>query len=468
MAQAESVAIPKRLPLVVQPENRDESTAKDSKLVNAYVEKNKQTGEYHVFKRPGLASYAAFSAATGLGVYNWLGDLYAIFGNTLSKNGTPIVGAVNSAGGVYAFSSCLGATPKLQLGNGVAAYNYDSGGGLVAIAGANFPSPFVKGWAYLDGTTYVMDAEANIHGCDSLNDPDSWTDVLNVLTAQIEPDAGIALAKQLVYVVALKEWSTEVFYDAANAAASPLGPVQGAKMNFGCAHEDSVQEIDGILFWAATNRAASPQVVMLNNLKLRVISTKAIDRLLGDADLTRVYSFGIKYEGHMFYGLTLWADNITLVYDAAEDMWAQWTDVNGNFFPVVSTTYLVGTGTILQHVNNGRLYSLDAESYTDNGDLITVDIYTPNFDGGVRRRKQLNQMEFIGDQTTGSVLQVRVNDADYKADAWSQIRYVDMNRERPLLSNCGTFRRRAFHLRHACNTPFRMQGIELQMDIGTL
>jgi len=466
--QAESVAIPKRLPLVIQPENRDESTNKDAKLVNAYVEKDKQTGGYHIFKRPGLASYATYSAATGTGIYNWQGDLYAIFGGTFYKNGTPIAPAVSSGQGTYTFSSSLGATPRLQFGNGVATYNYNTASGIVVMSGANFPSTTVKGIVYLDGTTYVMDAAATIRGCDSLNAPNLWTDVLNTITAQIEPDPGVALAKQLVYVLALKEWSAEVFYDAANATASPLGPVQGAKLNYGCANEDSVQEIDGMLFWLSTNRAASPQVVMLDNLKLQVVSTKAIERLLGGADLSFVYSFGLKYEGHLFYGLTLRESNITLVYDAAENMWAQWTDANGNYFPIVSTTYLTGTGNILQHVTNGKLYSLDSGTFTDDGSVITVDLYTPNFDGGIRRRKQMNMLEFIGDQTVGSVLQVRTNDHDYAADKWSPFREVDMSLQKPILSNCGTFMRRAHHIRHQCNTSLRLEAAEMQIDIGTL
>jgi len=51
MAQAETVAVPKRLPLVIQPVNRSESTLKDARLVHAYVEREEKSGEYWVFKR---------------------------------------------------------------------------------------------------------------------------------------------------------------------------------------------------------------------------------------------------------------------------------------------------------------------------------------------------------------------------------------------------------------------------------
>ena len=476
MTQAATVALPKRLPLVIEPENRDESSLKDAKLVNGYVERSPSTDEYWIFKRPGLQPVAILTPGVGRGVYNWLNNIYSVFGTTLYRDISPI-GTVDGTGGTYTFSSSLGTTPRLQLMNGVAAYNWDNAT-LVQISGANFPgntyvTPAVKGIVYLDGSTFVLDRQSYIHGSDTppgLNVPDQWTEVLNLLGAQIEPDRGVFLAKQLVYVLAMKEWSTEVFYNAQNPPGSLiLGPVQGAKINYGCVSADSVQEVDGNLIWLCTNRSSSMQVVLLTALKPTIISTKAIERLLGEADFTTVYSFIVKYEGHIFYGLTLKANNITLVYDLVDKKWAQWTDANGNYFPIVSATYVSAThARILQHETNGKLYDFDQSHFTDDGAVIPVDIYTPNFDGGVRRRKQLNLMEFIGDQTTGSSFSVRMNDSDFDSAKWTNFRQVDMSIKRPVLTNCGTFVRRAFHIRHAAATPMRLQAVELQLDIGML
>ena len=467
--QADTVGLPKRLPLVAMPDNRDESTRRDAKLVNGYVEKDEFTGDFHIYKRPGLAEDATLSeSGNGLGCYNWQGDVYAIFGSSIYKNGVALTGSVNTAGGMYRWSSTLGATPNLQFGNGAATYNTD-GSTFAAISGANFPTTTVKGIGYLDGTIYVMDSTAaTIHGSDDLNDPVNWTDLLNVIEAQIEPDGPVALAKQLVYILALKEWSTEIFYDAQNATGSPLGPVQGAKINYGCANADSIQEMDGVLFWLSTNRSSSPQIIKVDNLKFEIVSTPAIDRLIGDADLTAVRSFAIKYEGHKFYGISFVNTNITLVYDAAQRIWAQWTDSSGNYFPVVATTFSSDNELLLQHATNGKMYMMDTEYFTDDGSVITFDLYTPNFDGGINRRKQMNSLVFVGDQRAGSVLQVRWNDEDYTHEKWSNFRKVDMNTPRPLLPFCGTFRRRAHHIRHQCNTPLRLQAIEMQLDLGVI
>lgn len=468
MPQAQTVQVPKRWPLVALPANRAALPDKDARLINCYVEKTPED-DYWIYKRPGLAKSVqpAGGAAAGLGMFNWLGDKYSVFANKLYKNGVAIAGTVDSTAS-YRFTSCLGATPRLQLGNGVKAYNYDAGGGLVQITDADFPSVFVKGWCYLDGTTYVGTPSATIQGSD-INDPTSWS-ALNYLTAQIEPDKGVALAKQLVYCVIFKQWSTEIFYDAGNATASPLGAVQGAKVNFGCVNADSVQSIDGILIWVCTNQSASTQVIMMEGLKAQIISTDPVERLLDDASFQgTVYSMQFKTGGHRFYIVTSVMANITLAYDLDQKMWSQWTDVNGNYWPFVSSTY---DSTTLrhefQHESDGYIYLLNETYTTDAGATITADLYTPNFDGGVYRRKQLNMLKFEADQTPGSILQVRFNDHDYDPTKWSNFRNVDLGQKEPRLANNGTFVRRAYHFRHQSPTTMRIKAAELQIDLGTL
>lgn len=465
---AQTVDLPKRLPLVVEPENRDDNVRYDSRLVNCFVEKEKDK-DYFIYERPGMLQHSQppAGAATGRGVYNWLGDIYSIFGTTFYKNGVATGGAVDSTNGVYRWSQILGATPKVQMGNGVKAYNYDAGAGLVQITDVDFPSSFVKGWAYLDGTTYIMVPSAHIFGSD-INDTTSW-DALNDILAQIEPDKGKAVSKQLVYVIALKQWSTEAFYDAGNATASPLGTVQGAKVNYGCAHEDSVQDINGTLCWLSATREAGMQIVSMESLKAEVVSTAPIERLLQNADLTTVYSWQTKIGGHKFYVLTIKNENLTLAYDLKEKMWSQWTDASGNYLPIVASTYTSSLISILQHESNGKLYYSDMQYDTDDGDIITVDIYTPNFDGGTRRGKMMNILKVIGDQKVGSELLVRTNDNDFDPTSWTNFRRLDMSTRNPMLDGCGTFVHRAHHLRH--QRPVRMpriQAVEMQLDLCTL
>ena len=460
---------PKRIPLIVVPGNRYDSTNRDSRIVNGYVEKDVY-GTYHIYKRPGLGLNTTLAGAAGLGLYNWQGDIYAISGTTFYKNGVSN-GTVDGTNGVYQFSSTLGSTKYLFLSNGVNAYTWD--GTTLAATDATFNAilPVVKGSGYLDGFTYVMDAGAFIYNDDVINTPGGvWTTATNVLRAQIEPDAGVFLTKQLVYIIALKQWTTEVFYDAGNATGSPLGPVQGAKANYGCASADSVQSIDDMLFWIATNRNSSTCVIQFDQLKLSKVSTKPVERLLDDGTLSDgVLSWTHKDEGHTFYGVTVKSLNRTLVWDVAEGMWSQWTDTNGNYLPIVASTFTSSQEHLVQ-LEDGNIYELDSEFVTDDwpasNSIITVDIYTPNFDAGNNWRKYMHTLTPIAGQLSGSVLQVRVSDDDYQT--WSSFRKVSLNQPRPQLTNWGTFRRRAHHLRHACPTKFRIEALEYDLMQGSV
>jgi hypothetical protein len=311
-----------------------------------------------------------------------------------------------------------------------------------------------------------MTSSASAQGSD-INDPTSWN-VLNVIVAQIEPDRGVALGKQLVYVIAFKEWTTEIFYDAANSTGSPLGTVQGAKINRGCLHADSVVDIGGALYFLAANRESGGQVGRIDGLKYSDVSDASVERLLQAGDFTTVYAFGLAIDGHQFYVVTLKNSNLTLAYDIGEQMWAQWTDVSGNYFPFVAAITNASNVTLLQHESDGYTYTMSTQVVSDNGSPIVSDLYLPQFDGGTKRGKYLPAMLFEADRVEGSILQVRSNDNDYRAGEWTDFRQVDLGSDVPMLTDEGTFTRRAYHFRHVSLTKLGLRGVDLQIEICTL
>ena len=458
---------PFRWPLFTEPENRDRNQSKDEKIVNAYMEKIDIDG-WCIIKRPGLQlnTQPSGGAATGQGIFYWKSSIYSVIGGNLYKD-TTSKGAVDSTGGVYRFTACLGGTPKLFLMNGVKAYTYDDTNGLVNVSNVNYPSNAVKGCAFLDGTIYVMDTNANIFGS-NINDPQTWT-ATNLIVAQIEPDGGVAIAKQLNYIVAFKQWSTEIFYDAANPTGSPLSPVQAAKINYGCVSAETVQDIDGAIYWVGTNKSGSVTVMKLDQVKPSIISTKPIERMLESINWSSgVFSFQFKTAGHRFYGITSTTNNLTFVYDTAENLWSQWTDVNANYFPIVSSTWngVASTFELVQHQSNGKIYKADISFTSDDGAAIPVDIITPIFDAETHYKKMLSVVEVIADMAPGFTLFIRNSDNDYQT--WSNFRKIDLGKLRPRLINCGSFTRRAYHLHHIGNVQFRLYALEYQLGLGTL
>lgn len=525
MAAAEQapdhMAMPKRLPLVVMPENRDETTSKDAKLVNAFAERVAASGEYFVEKRPGLSAprYSLLDGAinngVGRGIYLWyvigitqtnilpppsfrpvavdtpVEDLVlvAISGKTIYYTklvaGVPVTTALSTlpypflfVGGKFRFTPVpvihagVNDLPGLLCQSGTQLYvlSWDTATKLAVVAqelgtGVPLPAGLVQGMVYLDGYVFVMDAEGRIFNSD-VNDVTTWSGAF--ITAQLNPDGGVFLGRQLNYVVALKQWTTEFFYDAGNVPpGSPLTSVPGAILPYGCASADTVQELDGDLYWVTTNRSGSPQVIKLSNLQGQIISSPPVERLL-QSNQTSFISFTFKCSGHRFYVVSLVISNITLVFDVDQGLWYEWTDQNGNYWNIVDATLDMTGLKLAQDQDSGSIYIVDADTTypNDNGILVPVEIYTPLFDAKIDRRKYLKQMRFNSDQTTGSLLQIRVTDNDYQT--YSNFREVDLSKVRPILNDCGTFYRRAWHIRHLANTALRIRSVDLQMDIGTL
>lgn len=460
--------------------------------MNAYAEKDPSDGEYWIYKRLGIAPNPLFSIPAGFpgGVYQYqpFGQIISVVGGNIYVAGN-IVGTIQT--GYQCWFETVNSNPQTvvimnQFGGVIYTPVTQA---VVEITDPVYPSQTVPGWAYLDGTLYVMDLTGNIWGTHTVNNAAVW-DGLNVIPASTKADQGVFLATQLTYVIAFKQWTTQIFYDAENPTGSPLSPVPDAQIPYGCMHANSVQKIDEILLWMTSNQTISPQIAIMENLSPKIISTPSIERVLDNILINTgapvindrgIVSWSLKHAGHRFYGLTLTLMNITLVYDIDQGLWYLWLDSSGNYWPVANFTYTQpteNTQTTGAHLGQiigsntagveGSIYEVDGdyEYPNDLGTLYSVDIYTPNFTGGTTRRKTLNNMYFEADQVAGSTLQARYSDNDYKS--WTNFRTIDLNRERPFLDQEGTFTRRAYHFRHRANTQFRIKASDLQMDLGTL
>lgn len=476
--------MPNKWPLVTNIQSRDSASNStvnptsnvDARLVNCFAERQ-EDGSYIVEKRPGCvhAGYPVISG-TDRGVYRFGTNTYWVTSGSLYQNGL-VAGPVNN--NLFYRWQEVNSTPRvLVTGNTLEAYVIDAGV-VTNIVDPDFIYNLANttpawGWAYLDGTLYAMATDCRIQGSD-INNPLAWS-ALNFITANGEPGDGVAIAKHLSYVLAMKTANVEVFYNAGNPTGSPLSRVQGATIPMGCASGPSVAEIDGMLFWVAYNRNNELRVVKLDNLNLQVVSTPSVNRLLSsiEAPGPNFRGFTIKICGHRFYVLkpggfiTL---NFALVYDIDQNLWYEWT--NEAFS--VGTPWQFGAASfqdrdVIGQASDGQIYYIRPDYIygADIGAPFTVDIYTPNFDAGVfSRKKMLSQMVIEADRRPG-MLQVRHNDHDYDPAKWTNFVNVNLDSRSPRLGPQGSFYRRAYNFRHRSMNPFRIKNVHLQMAMGTL
>lgn len=506
LSQAPTMRAPKRWPLVNTLDSRDGEFTKDARTVNGYAEKSKITGLYTIEKRPGFAVTPVVSGLGGIGqglfTYEYVntvgsfpnvgklyltlfvaGDIaYSLFTNSIGVTTPPVnLGTVQLLlGNRFQFLGIPSVSPTILFSgdNTIAiagvtkAYAYSNGVLTTLVGGdsSGFPSNTVPGFIYLNGFVYVMDYFGKIWQTTNQNQVTgvgSWS--ANFITAASEADIAVQLARQLVYVFAIKTWSTQIYYDAGNPFGSNLSPLPGALFNFGCLSADTFADLNGVLFWATRSKVGTSRIVMVTDLSPKFISNPAVEKALGlnaQGDGSW-FSAAYEYVGHRFYLITNFNTNITMVYDIGEELWYLWTDYQGSFYPI-SAVGGPNNAQWHQAFLGGNIYlsGPDFVYSNDFGNVVPVDIYTPNYDAGVDRGKVLSQMRFNTDQTPGSKLFIRSSDDDYTT--WSNFRSVDLGKKRPIITDEGTFYRRAYHFRHYADTKFRITSVDLQMDIGTL
>jgi hypothetical protein len=500
------------------------SPVSDSAMLNCYAELDPQDKQYWVEKRPGVATLASVAGAAAGGVGVTYGENnalqiipfpLAIFGTNLyyysagalvpvSQTGTGagiIAGraaqflnvpfdATANYNVVWAANGALWAIVDISL----ARISYENMTSLASgTGGVPWTAALCDGCAYLDSTLYVMDQLGNIWGS-NVGNIGTWVGT-TVLQAGGRADTPVCLAQQLEYIIAFKSTSLRCFYDAGAAAqtsgvGSNLAWVEGADSYYGCANAGSVQLIDNTLLWLTNNDKGTPQIARMDALQVKVVSTPPIERLLQHIKMglfsakpndvgNVVYSFGMKRGGHRFYGLTIppaasSAGPFTVVYDLDQELWSIWTSPGQSYWSVVCTSAHAdqdvpgseNPGVFAQDVSSGTFYVSDIDQVypTDSGTYATVDLYSPNADFGTRRRKQCQQAFWVSDQVSGSSMQIRKSDDDYRS--WSPFRTVRLDVKQPRITRWGTFRRRAINIRHAAATPFRIKAGEAQLDLG--
>lgn len=331
--------------------------------------------------------------------------------------------------------------------------------------GLGTPVQLAAGVEDLNTSSYLFTFKRQIVGSDPL-DPRAW-DPLNVIYAYADVDGAVRIAKNLSYLVAFMGKTTEFFRDVGLSPGSPLERLEGLKLAVGVWRDRTVCEIDGTLLWCSSTESNLRSVYMMANLKAEEIATPAIRRLLARIDPKYAIAFSVS--GHSFYVLTDPDEGVSLVYDLTSKFWSYWNALGTTYFPfVAASVYELTEGVRLQHESNGKIYLMTADAVLDGTTAITMDVYPPLFDANMRVAKYLERMYVVADQEDGSILKLRVNDADQREEGWTDYREFDLSHERPAIYDCGTFTKRTFHFRHESPTACRLIAVEMDLLPGTL
>lgn len=428
----------------------------------------------------GVAWVTATSYTAGMQRFNGA-NLYTATTSGTSGGTAPVhtSGTVSDGGVSWAYAGSKatatstissGAVTFVTITSGGSGYtsapaiSFTGGGGSAAAAVSvinAFPTPHAPSPAFLDG--YVaLSKGSDVYNC-MLDDPFKW-EPSNYLTAEMFPDSISALARQNNQIVVMGKTSIEFFFDAANPSASPFSRNDGTAIQMGCASPHCIYQQEQMMMYIAQSDSGGRAVWQINGFQPKRISDEYIDRVLdAEGDIEQVHGYGIRTMGHLFFVINLPNLGRTLVYDVDEKLWHEWSTGSGVF----QYNHMIDTQlgySYLLHISNGKLFKFDPQSYYDYDQPITLDIVTNKYDMDTINRKFLHNFRIVGDRYQTNSVDVRWTDDDYQT--WSNWKTINLADDFPNLPRLGSFRRRAFQVRHTGNYPLRMESFEVTYSVG--
>lgn len=222
---------------------------------------------------------------------------------------------------------------------------------------------------YLDGYFIFNNPSSQIWYISSLLGTDF--DALDFSSAEGSPDLLTSLIVDHGEVVLLGGDSAEVWYNSGDADFPFVR--QNARIETGIASAHSVAKLDNSIVWLGKNKAGAGIVWRMQGYVPVRISTHAIEYAISNyPETSDAFAYSYQEEGHSFYVLTFPAGNATLVYDAATNLWHEraYRDTDtGELGRHRSSCHMFFAGVhVVGDYENGNLYALDLDYYSDNGD----------------------------------------------------------------------------------------------------
>lgn len=198
--------------------------------------------------------------------------------------------------------------------------------------------------------------------------PTSW-DALNFATAESNPDHVIRVINYLGMVVLFGSYTTE-FWQNVGGSGFPYARIMGVDLEYGLASRWSVGKFMGSYAFLAKNREGQVMVAMLQGNTIRRISNPEFEYIINNySTVSDASGFGYSLGGHPMYQLNFPSAGKSWIYDGSSNYWSELRyGSDARHRAEIGVDFL--NQTIVADHENGKLYRIDQDAYTDNGDAI--------------------------------------------------------------------------------------------------
>jgi len=183
------------------------------------------------------------------------------------------------------------------------------------------------------------------------------------------PDDLVSLIVDHGQIYLLGEKTSEVWADV-GTFPFPFQRIPGASSQHGIAAQFSMARFANSFVYVSRNDRGQAVIVQMNGYFPQRISTHAVENTLVNQTISNAVAYTYQLEGHECYVVSFPSLELTWVYDGATQLWHKWlwTDTQNNYKrhrsncgALFQNQFLVGD------YENGQIYRLDPNNYTDNG-----------------------------------------------------------------------------------------------------
>lgn len=361
---------------------------------------------------------------TGRGVHVFAGELYKVTNNTLYKIDS--IGNQTSLGNIQGTKPCVFADDGSTMRSASGGEDYLVIGGVLSVA---TDADLVPGnsVAYLNQKMFNDSAGGQFQVSD-VGVPGSVADN-NTATAEAAPDDTVRVATFNERIYLFGDVSTvETWYDS-GTGNPPVDRVNGGTMQMGIDSPYSVATSSEFVYFMGKDST----IYRFSATQLQPVTPPAVAATFEGYFSSDARAFVANLEGMSFYIITFPTEGKTWAFNEDGNAWFQ-LSTGANKDQYLGTAYAECYGKKLIE-NGGNVLELDADTFTDNGEVVIRERVSPPIVDPTGERIEMSSFTLIMETGVGlitgqGVKPVAMFSASYDGGkSWSQESAVEIGRQ---------------------------------------
>lgn len=345
------------------------------KRVNLYVElhDDPESNGLTLYPTPGLTTFVNFGANPCRGAYGKDNLVYFVNANTLWEVAAD--GTTTNRGGL---STTGGRVDIADNGLQLLIVDGTTTGYLFnltthALTTVTLPAAF-ETCSFMNGYFIGQEAGSARFYISALYDGATWN-LNDWETAESDPDNLVRVMVDSGILLLFGARTTE-FWGDSGAADFPLSRIGSAAIEWGLAARWSLCKFDGSLMFLRRNKLGAVQVCQLVGNQAIPVSNAEMDYIFSTySAVENATAFAYMVSGHPFYQINFPTAGESWLYDGLSKSWSQVQyGASGRHRGEIQANFL--NRPFVTDYEHGKVYMLDQNAYTDDGQYIVREMVT--------------------------------------------------------------------------------------------